>query len=459
MTSLVRSLAGVARLVPGFRPTQAQLVAGAAWAAALAAIGHLVVTAISKQMLDLDVYRSGGQAILHHHKLYSIRAADRLPFTYPPLSAILAVPLALVSFKADEIVWVALMYGPLLFAVQTGFRPILTRVGNAAPAVFPIVLAIAAYLQPVAQEVGFGQVDLLLLALCLIDCLAEAPRWPRGMLIGLATAIKLEPGVFIIYLLITGRRRAAGTAALSFGGLTALAWAISPSDSAAYWGGAIFDTSRLGGNGTAGNQALRGMVLRALRYEPHVAPDLVWLPLALLVGVIGFVAARACWRHGSEVAGIAITGLLGALLSPVAWIHHLCWVVVAIGVIVGNGRQPYRVLLAALASALFLTALPTWVEHTQSPQQLASVPGFIMENSFGLAALALIAALGWVGRSAGEPADQVAGHGGHHLHPEPAAGQYVRGSPAIGELGPQEFSVRLADSRKLPKSARSRWPV
>jgi alpha-1,2-mannosyltransferase len=403
MTSLVRSLAGFARLVPGSRPTQAQLVAGAAWAAALVAIGHLVVTAVSKQMLDLDVYRSGGQAILHDHKLYTIRAADRLPFTYPPLSAILAVPLALVSFKADEIAWVALTCGPLLFAVQTGFRPILTRAGNAAPAVFPIVLAIAAYLQPVAQEIGFGQVDLLLLALCLIDCLAEAPRWPRGVLIGLATAIKLEPGVFIIYLLITGRRRAAGTAALSFAGLTALAWAISPSDSAAYWGSAIFDTSRLGGNGSAGNQALRGMVLRALRYQPHVAPDLVWLPLALLVGVIGFVAARACWRRGSDLAGIAITGLLGALLSPVAWIHHLCWVVVAIGVIAGNGRQPYRVLLAALAGALFLTALPTWAEHTQSSAQLASFPGFIMENSFGLAALALIAALWWVGQSAGEP--------------------------------------------------------
>jgi alpha-1,2-mannosyltransferase len=269
--------------------------------------------------------------------------------------------------------------------------------------VFPITVAIAAYLQPVMQGIGFGQVDLLLLALCLIDCLAKAPRWPRGVVIGLATAIKLEPGVFIIYLLITGRRRAAGTAALSFAGLTALAWAISPSDSAAYWGSAIFDTRRLGGSGSAANQALRGMVLRALRFQPHVAPDLVWLPLALVVGVGGFLAARACWRRGNEVAGIAITGLLGALLSPVAWIHHLCWVVVAIGVIAGNGRQPRRVLLAAVPGALFLTTLPTWAERTQSAAQLVSVPGFIMENSFGLAALALIPVLWWAGQSVGEP--------------------------------------------------------
>jgi alpha-1,2-mannosyltransferase len=356
-------------------------------------------------MLDLNVYRSGGQAILHGEQLYTIRAADRLPFTYPPLSAILSVPLALVPFKADKFLWLVPMYWPLVLAVQTGFRPVLTRLGSAGPAVLPLILAITAYLQPVMQGIGFGQVDLLLLALCLIDCLAKSPRWPRGLLIGIATAIKLEPGVFIIYLWITGRRRAAVTAALSFASLTALAWAISPSDSAAYWGGAIFQTKRLGGNGSAANQALRGMVLRALRFHPHVAPDLVWLPLALIVGVTGFVAARACWRRGNEVAAIATTGLLGALLSPVAWIHHLCWVVIAIGVVTGNGRNPRRVLLAALAGVLFLTTLPTWAEHTQSAAQLVAVPGFIMENSFGLAALALIPALWWAvqAQAAGEP--------------------------------------------------------
>ena len=60
--------------------------------------------------------------------------------------------------------------------------------------------------------------DIFLVALCLVDCAAERPRWPRGALIGLATAIKLVPGVFIIYLLITGRRKAAGVSALTFAG-------------------------------------------------------------------------------------------------------------------------------------------------------------------------------------------------------------------------------------------------
>jgi alpha-1,2-mannosyltransferase len=392
MTSLLRSPGAVMRAVR-LRPTRAQLLAVAAWAAAAAVVGHLAVSAVSGRMLDLDVYRSGGQAILHGGRLYMIRAADRLPFTYPPPAALLAVPLALVPFTADKVIWIARMLGPLALAVGAGFRPALTRAGRAAPAVFAMLFAAAAYLQPVRQEIGFGQVDLLLLALCLTDCLAENPRWPRGLLIGIATAVKLEPGVFIIYLLITGRRRPAGTAALSFACATGLAWAVSPADSAAYWGHAILDTGRLGGNGSAGNQALRGMVLRALHFHQHVAPDLIWFPLVLLAAAGGFAAARACWLHSHEIAGLAITGLLGALLSPVGWIHHLCWVVVALGALVGD--RAHRLLPTALTAALFATNLPTWVEHTQSAVQLASVPGFVLENCFGLAALALIPALWW----------------------------------------------------------------
>lgn len=348
-------------------------------------------------MLDLDVYRSGGQAVLRGERLYAVHAADRLPFTYPPFSAVLSTPLAVLPFGADKVIWLLLaVCGPLVLVVRTGFRPLLSSLGSVAPTAFPLILAIAAYLQPVKEEFGFGQVDLLLVGLCLVDCLARSPRWPAGLLIGLATAVKLEPGVFIIYLLITGRRRAAGTAVASFAASTGLAWAISPADSVAYWGGAIFQTSRLGGNASAANQSLRGMVLRALRFQPGAAADVLWLLAVLVVGVAGFAAARACWRHGQDLAGIAITGLLWALLSPVAWIHHLCWVVVAIGVVVGTGQRAARAVIAALAGTLFLTTLPTWAERVMPPAQLVSVPGFLMENSFGLATVALIPVVWWV---------------------------------------------------------------
>ena len=142
---------------------------------------------------------------------------------------------------------------------------------------------------PVRQELRFGQIDIFLVALCMLDCTVREPRWPRGALIGLATAIKLVPGVFIIYLLITGRRRAAAVAAGTFTAVTLLAWAIAPADSNLYWTTMIFDSSRLGPNGQAANQSVRGILMRI--YSPEAPPLALWLGVALLVAAAGFTAA------------------------------------------------------------------------------------------------------------------------------------------------------------------------
>jgi alpha-1,2-mannosyltransferase len=379
----------------------ARLRAVTAWAIGLAAIGYLVWAANDRMMIDLGIYRMGGQAILHSANLYAVRGSDRLAFTYPPLAAVLAVPLALLPFAADKLCWTVMVYVPLLVAVLAGFRPLLARLSGSAQVALPLLLAACAYLQPAWQEIGFGQIDLFLVGLCLLDCLAAKPKWPRGLLIGLATAIKLEPGVFIIYLLITRRRREAGVAALSFGAFSALAWLINPRDSLTYWTSAVFNPGRLGSNASTANQALRGMVLRL-----HLAAgsQVLWLALALLVGVGGLLAARACWQHGQEIAGIAITGLLSALLSPVAWIHHLCWVIVAIGVIAGNGRQPRRVCAAVLAGLFYLTLTPVWAER--SPQLQPFIRG-VLQDSFGLVALALIPVIWWLSVSAPPDEDLV----------------------------------------------------
>ena len=354
-------------------------------------------------MLDLDVYRAGALAMLHsRNQLYSIRAADRLPFTYPPVSAILAEPLTLVPFQVAKTVWMILTVVVLAIAVGIAFWPLLTRAADFAPALFAILLTACALLEPVRQVITYGQVDLLLLVACVVDCCVKRPRWPRGVLIGLATAIKLEPGAFIIYLLITKRRKDAAVAALSFAAATGLAYLINPSVSKTYWTSAIFDTGRLGGNASAANQSLRGLVLR-LHLGTASVP--VWAAMAVVVGIAGFLAARECWKRGNDVAGVTITGLLSALLSPVAWIHHLCWVVLAIGVIVGAGRSRRRIAIAAATFALFLSTLPVWAEKQLALHRLAVLPGFLTENSFCLACIALVAVLWAIRPPSAEPAD------------------------------------------------------
>jgi alpha-1,2-mannosyltransferase len=129
-----------------------------------------------------------------------------LPFTYPPLGAVVAIPLTLAPFRVIKIAWIAMICGPLLISAWFGFRPLLVRLGRGAPAALAVIAAASALLYPVNQEFYFGQVDIFLVALCLLDCVVKHPRWPRGLLIGFAAAIKLEPGAFIVYLRVVRRR-------------------------------------------------------------------------------------------------------------------------------------------------------------------------------------------------------------------------------------------------------------
>jgi alpha-1,2-mannosyltransferase len=385
------------RQVPGWlgQPWVVGLITAVAWLMAAALIAYMVFWALSNpgnaRLPDLHVYRDGGLVILHGgngHSLYSMVTNGSLLFTYPPLSAVLAVPLAWVPWRIAQILWMPMVYLPLFAVIWYSFRPLLARAGRYAPAAFGGLVACCTLLTPMRQEIHYGQVDIFLVALCTVDCLARRTWWPRGALIGLATAIKLVPGVFIIYLLITGRRKAAAVAAGSFAAWTGLTWLISPANSVFYWTNAIFDSRRLGQNAQAANQSLRGILLRA--FFPAPPPAVLWIAIALVVAVAGFVAARRVWQRGYEIGGLAITGLLAALLSPVAWVHHYCWIILVIGAIAGDCRSERRVMAAIVTGGLFMSVLPIFGGYLYFTRTIAPIPSLAMEDSFGLAALALI---------------------------------------------------------------------
>jgi alpha-1,2-mannosyltransferase len=371
-----------------------------AWAAALAAVAPLVrgylTNAPDQRMVDLAVYRTGGLSALQGQPLYTMltQPPQLLPFTYPPVAALFAVPLALMPWSAAQLVWVPFIYGPLAVVIWFAFAPLLRRASGAGrmrAVVFAVVFAACAYLFPLRDEMRFGQVDMVLLAMSVADCAAIAPRWPRGALIGLATAIKLVPGVFIVYLWLSGRRRAAVTAAVAALAWTVGAWLVLPHDSVTYWTSVIFQSGRLGSNSGTSNQSLRGMLLR--EFLPGQAPGAVWAALALAVAVAGFAVARRLARQSREMEGIAVTALLGVLLSPVSWIHHFLVVVVVIGAILADGRSGRRVAIAAGTAVFFALTIPWWGQSLLGQHDVPALVGRIVEDAFGIAALALLVIL------------------------------------------------------------------
>lgn len=72
------------------------------------------------------------------------------------------------------------------------------------------------------DHLGWGQINVMIMALVLADVLGRISWLPKGVGIGLAAGIKLTPGLFIVYFLIGKQWRAATTAGLTFAGTVLL---------------------------------------------------------------------------------------------------------------------------------------------------------------------------------------------------------------------------------------------
>jgi alpha-1,2-mannosyltransferase len=340
---------------------------------------------------DFSVYRAAGSAVLHHHSLLGPWIGERvphaLPFTYPPLAAVVAVPLALVGDLVGFVVWNALSIVALFAVVRACTTNLVERFDRPVIA-FAVACACALALAPVQEEIRYGQVGIVLMAMCFFDCLPQPTRWPRGALVGAATAIKLVPGIFIPYLWLTGRRRAAAVATATFVSLSVAGAVFTPGDSATFWTSRVFDNGRVGDICYISNQSLNGVLVRA--FGPH--EQVVWLLTAAVVVGFGLGRATVASRRGQELLGISLVALAGVLASPVSWIHHLVWVVPALAVLVDDGTSRRRVTIAASAAALFTMRLPYLARSIPAGWHLGWIAA-VLSDSDALVCVALLIVL------------------------------------------------------------------
>jgi alpha-1,2-mannosyltransferase len=146
------------------------------------------------------------------------------------------------------------------------------------------------------------------------------------------------------------------------------------------------------------------MLLRV--FLPGQAPGVVWLLIAAAVAVYGFAVARRLARESCEMEGIAITALLGVLLSPVSWIHHYLVVVVVIGAILADGRSPRRVAIAAGTALYFALTIPWWGQRMLGRPDVPVLAARAVQDGFGIAGLLLIVIMAWLpGAAPPRPAD------------------------------------------------------
>ena len=386
------------------------------WAACLSGTTLLVVLVgalVPGTLPDLMVYRVGGHAWLDGIPLYTTEFPYRLPFTYPPVAAVLFSVLGVLPWAAA--IAALSVAGLLALSLTTMLvAPAHRRMAFAA-----VAAGLGLALEPVRDTLMLGQVNLILMGLVAFDCLAPRTRYPRGMLIGLAAAVKLTPAIFVLYFLAKRRYAAAGTATATFAGVSALGFAVAPTDSIRYWTTALFDADRIGGAAFATNQSLRAALVR-FDLDPAVT-QACWLALAAVVLVLAWLGAR----RADRMVALLVVVTAGLLVSPVSWSHHWVWIVPAVVVagvrVARSGNRRQAALLGALV--VVFVAGQRFLPHADDRELAWTWWQHVLGNNYLLVGLAFL-----VWSVVRKPAPVVLTV---PAHPTPPAGAHssVSGSP------------------------------
>ena len=323
--------------------------------------------------IDLAAYRSGARTWLRGQDLYGQVPVLRglpMPFTYPPIAAVVLAPLALLPLTAAGTV---LTLGSIGLAAVV-LREFLRRLaGPAAGSVWAVgwLLPPALLLEPVRNTLAYGQVNLVLMALVALDCLTPEPRWPRGALTGLAAAVKLTPAAFVLFFLLRRDYRAAVTAGVSFAITTAAGFALAGPDSMRYWTAAVFHTDRIGDPAHAANQCIQAVLARA-GLDPHTLPGAAaWLALSALVVMATWRGMRQALAASQDCWALSLNAFAALLISPMSWSHHWVWCAPALLTLADLGRRHHHRLAVAAAACglvLFATAPQWWLGRFAGPE-------------------------------------------------------------------------------------------
>ncbi|MGY0005885.1 glycosyltransferase family 87 protein [Micromonospora sp. I033] len=390
---------------PGGR-TARRLVAVVALAAVLPA---LYLPGLVHDFFDLKIYMRAMDWWAAGHPLYDYVQPDRvqgaLYFTYPPFAALLLRPFALLPLGATIAIFTVLTVVGVVVTTRWLVLPVVRR--HDLPELFTVTVAVLLVLavESTRETLTFGQINMLLVVLILGDLLFAVPQGRRwaGVGVGLAAALKLFPGIFVLYLLATRRWRAAAVAAVTAALATLLAAAVAPGDSWRFWTHELWATDRVGRTDYTGNQSLFGLLSRIT--APDKPSQLPWLLLALLVAGYGLWRAARAARAGDALAGLTLTGLVGGLVSPITWTHHLYWFIPAVVVLVdaaldadrdtveGARRRRWLLGVAVGMGFVIVYGVVTFQDWGVAPARTDNPGEFVVRNAYVLLSLLLLAVL------------------------------------------------------------------
>ncbi|WP_432570943.1 glycosyltransferase 87 family protein [Kineococcus sp. SYSU DK005] len=300
-----------------------------AWSAVVLATG--VGTEAWQPGYDLAVYRDGAADLLAGRDPYARTTGRGHFFVYPPVAAVLFLPLLLVPPGAGLLLWDAL----LVLALVAGGRRLL-RAAGAPAALVPAALALVVVSDPFREALVLGQVSPLVV-LALVGGTALARRSPGvgGALTGAAAAVKVTPALVLLLAAARPWRSFALRVALAGAALTAVGALAAPASWRSYFLDLLWRSGRVAPAGTTSNNSLAGALAHAGVPAGAAAPAGTAAGLVLVAAVLVVLLRRARADEladgpaGARAPGAGealrwglVVSLLSCLVSPVTWSHH-----------------------------------------------------------------------------------------------------------------------------------------
>jgi hypothetical protein len=303
-------------------------------------------TDLLSRYLQLDATRSGSNIYVPF---------GPFGFSYPPGAIILFLPITYMPFLESFVAWTQLsvwcLAATLLVALRATMRgPWLEHIALATWACVVTILLFP----PMDAMLSWGQTSTILLLLVTLDLLVVRDR-AQGVLVGVATALKLYPGVIIVFWLWRKQWRPAITAALTFFVWTAVAWGVWPQNSPLYYLKVVTgsDMSSLESPGfSAINSSTTGFFLR-LPLLSHSAAVTLGSLASVVVVIVGIWVAVCLDRKGYRITTLVVLLCSSVLISPIAWDHYFTFIPLLVFVVMEVGFSTAAGKVAAFSLACF----------------------------------------------------------------------------------------------------------
>jgi hypothetical protein len=260
-------------------------------------------------------------------------------FSYPPAMLFVYLPFSAVPFPVAKLIWLALsllMIGWALWLIARWFQ-------FTSPAVFGM-LTVAMMFHPLRSTIDLGQVTaLMFLGVTGFWVLYRQGReTAAGIVLGATAAIRLHPGLLVLYLLWRREFRTGGVALAACSVVTAAgAWIFGIDNTRVYFAEVApkFTTPLI----SVENHSVAGFlstVLHALGWgmaDQVVGPAwLAWGALLMVAGVtLRILSLERQTQAGGRLQDIELAFLLAAipLATPNATVCHLLVLLPCIGIL------------------------------------------------------------------------------------------------------------------------------